>query len=67
MNNRKKDFNKVVEWEKGYFSEMRDGDNLTGIAFQCELCHISNIEGRKLMSSDEGILVFMRRVNLDTL
>ena len=37
-----------------------------GVPFQCELCHISNIEGWILIVRDEGIWILIRRVNLDT-
>ena len=37
-----------------------------GIPLHCELCHIRNIEGQNLMARDEGILILMRRANMDT-
>ena len=38
------DFDEVAEGEEKRFSEGRDGYHLTSIPFQCELCHIGNIE-----------------------
>ena len=36
-----------------------------GIYFQCEMFHMRNIEGWDLIPRDEGLLILMRRENLD--
>ena len=59
------EFEEVVEGEGKTLSERRDGDHLMGIPLQCELCHIRNIEGQNLTSTDKGLMILMRRENLD--
>ena len=55
----------MVKGEGKRFSEGRDGDHLMGIPLQCELLHIRNIEVSNLIARDEGLLIIMRRENLD--
>ena len=59
-------FWEVVEGEEKGFSGGRNGGHLIGIPFQCELCHMGNIEDKKLMTMYERLLILIRRENMDT-
>lgn len=60
----------VLEVEKdiGRFLYGREGDHLV-TSFQCDCCHFRNITGRSPQSdgSDDTVLKFIRRANLDAL
>ena len=59
----------IDERDLDRFKTGRDGDHLI-TAFQCDLCHFRNIQGRDPREGnfqDESLLVFIRRANLDAL
>ena len=59
----------VVETDASRHMEARNGDHLSGIPFQCDLCHFRNINKRDPISSlgrDINTLVAIRSANLDS-
>ena len=65
MEEGEEEFGEVVEGEEKCSSEVIYRKHLMGIPFQCELCHIRNIEVWNLIPRDEGILILTGRENMD--
>ena len=59
----------IVEEDGSRHQEARDGDHLSGIPFQCNICHFRNSNLRDPISSlgrDINTLVAIRAANLDS-
>ena len=58
----------ILEKDKERFLHGREGDHLL-TTFQCDLCHYRNIKGHSPLDdgTDERILLFIRRANMDSL
>ena len=58
-----------IEEEENRYQEARNGDHLSGIPFQCDLCQFRNLNQRDPISSfgkDMNTLVAIRGANLDS-
>ena len=59
----------IVDKDDARYMEARNGDHLSGIPFQCDICHFRNLNHRDPIEDrhqDRNTLVAIRRANLDS-